>query len=120
MLCAITGMCEEQSVQQGWWSQYGQMPTDDMIDYHGYPPASEDPEIDGYIAVLDCSRIGDRALISINDSVYRVRAFDCLGSDGTLSWWTDNNIIGEIDFYLAEAEDVVGQGGVRATCTWLD
>ncbi len=118
-LCMLlTFICEADGVETGWWSQYAEQPTIDMIWYHGY----EDEDVDGFIAVLDCGRVGEYAWIGINSGIYYVRAFDCLGGwdGGDPVWWYENNLIGEIDYYLAEREGVVGQGGVRAWIIWED
>lgn len=118
LICvAFSFMCQTPD-EEGWWSQYAEQPTLNMIAYHGY----EDEDVDGFIAVLDCDRVGDYAWIGINNGIYRVRAFDCLGGwdGGDPEWWYTNNVIGEIDYYLAEREGVVGQGGVRAWLIWED
>lgn len=104
-------------IQDGWWSQYAEEPTLWQIDYHDY----QDEEVDGFIAVLDCDLVGQYAWIKVNNSPWQyVRAFDCLGSNGNLGWWTENNIIGEIGYYLAEKFGVAGQGGVKARLVWVE
>ena len=105
----------------GWWSQYAEQPTKDQIAYHGYKPvrARLTSRVSGYIATLDCSKVGSFAWIKINDSDWlRVRVFDCLGGDGNPSWWRENRVIGEIDYYLAVQHDVVREGGVKAEIAW--
>lgn len=115
LLASLGATPNESNTQIGWWSQYAENPTLSQIQYHGF----EDEQVDGFVAVLDCDRVGQYAWITINDSPpLHVRVFDCLGTNGNLSWWRENNIIGEIDYYLAEQYDVVGQGGVRASITW--
>jgi hypothetical protein len=109
------GLCETQSVEYGWWSQYDQHPTDMMIAYHGY----EDEDVDGFIAVPDCTRVGQYALIGVNEHVYYVRVFDCLSRHEDLGWWTRNNILGEIGYYIAKDAGVLDRGGVRAWIRWL-
>jgi len=99
----------------GWWLQYAQSPTDAQIWYHGY----EDEQVDGFIAVMDCDRVGSYAWITVNNSSWqRVRVFDCMGRDGNPSWWKENYIIGELGYYLAQEHGVVGRGGVKARIAW--
>lgn len=99
----------------GWWSQYDKRPTDAVIDYRGW----RNEDVDGFIAVPDCKRVGQYAHITINDSDWeRVRVFDCLGAGGDPSWWKENYIIGEIDYYLAREYDVVHKGNVKAEIAW--
>jgi len=72
---------------------------------------------DGYVAVLDCNRIGDTLWIMVNDGRHwqtgelvdggrwqRVLVTDCArrdGADGARSWMADNGILTELDYYTA-------------------
>jgi hypothetical protein len=101
----------EEVVRTGWWSQYDEGPTLAQIEYHGFSIN----DADGFIAVLDCDRVGEYAWIRVNMSDwFKVLVFDCLGANGNLSWWRNNHILGEIDYYTAVKHGVEGQGGVRA------
>jgi hypothetical protein len=101
----------EEVVKTGWWSQYDEGPTLAQMAYHDF--SIDDAE--GFIAVLNCDRVGEYAWIRVNDSDWiRTRVFDCLGSNGNPSWWRNNHILGEIDYYTAVKHGVEGQGGVRA------
>lgn len=116
LMLIVSILSAERPTVKGWWSQYAEAPTNAMIAYHGY----ENEDVDGFIAVIDCTRVGQHAYIRINDSRWLyVRVFDCLGSNGDLSWWHDNNIIGELGYGLAKEYDVVGKGGIRAELQWL-
>lgn len=53
---------------------------------------------DRYIALADCSRIGDYVLIDFGDNTEIALVADCAGvGDGGLSWMIRNNIAGELD-----------------------
>ncbi len=113
MLFVLLGRSVEarEVVQVGWWSQYAERITNAQVAHHGFS-FDEDK---GFIAALDCSLVGEYAWIKVNDSDwFRVRVFDCLGAGGDPSWWRDNHILGEIDYYTAEKHGVAGLGGVRA------
>lgn len=103
---------------KGYWSQFAEQPTKWQIAYHGY----ENEDVDGFIAVMDCDRVGQYADITINGSSQwlRVRVFDCMGRNGDPSWWYDNNIIGEIGYPLAKQFNVVNKGGVRGELIWRE
>jgi len=102
-------------IVSGWWSQYARQPTDIMVAYHGFDWS----DVDGYIAVPDCSRVGQYAYVTVNDGPWeRMQVFDCMGSDGDISWWNEHNIIGELDYYTADRYGVVGRGGVKAALVW--
>lgn len=99
--------------EAGWWSQYAQQPTDIMIEYRGW--TREDAQ--AFIAVPDCTKVGRRAEIWINgNGPEDALVFDCTSIN--LSWWVDNRIIGELDYYTAVRHGVAGQGGVRAELIW--
>ena len=108
-------------IDTGYFSQYGQAPTDGTIAYRqfiGQLPMDMS-EYDGVIAVSDCDLIGEDAWIKINGSRWlRVITFDCAGSAQTVEWMESNNIIGELCFYLAERFAIIGQGGIRGQITF--
>jgi len=102
--------------EAGWWSQYAKTPTDAMIAYRGY---ENETIATGFIAVLDCDKVGQLAWITSNGSPGQpVRVFDCLGAGGDPSWWRENKMVGELDYYLAKEHGVLGKGGVAATIDW--
>lgn len=89
----------------GYLSAYDQTPTDATIDYRINSGEIDNnlDKYDGVIAVLDCNHVGKDALLVVNDNHFLVKIFDCAGiEDGGASWMIDNNIVGEIGFYLRD------------------
>lgn len=71
------------------------------------------PDVDGYVAVMDCSRIGSVVLLRpVGASLWeRFLVTDCAGiADGGRDWMLRNGIVAEIDHATAERWDVVGIG----------
>lgn len=111
----------------GWLSAYGQQPTDATIAYRqeiGDIPNNLSM-YDGVIAVLDCGRIGEEALLRAEGVSLRVMVFDCAGdSDGGYEWMIENNIAAEVGYYLwQEHPHIVGSRGAvkflgRPPKTW--
>lgn len=110
-------------METGWLSQYAQSPTDGTIEFRqqvGQLPDDLD-YLDGLIAVADCDRIGHEALLSIDHGPWlHVAVFDCSGHASTTAWMKDNNIIGELSYYMAVEHGIVGQGGIEGRIVWLD
>lgn len=106
----------------GWLSQYGEAPTVATIAYRqsvGDLPLDLSP-FDGFVAVADCGRIGDTGWLSIRGGpLERIAVFDCAGADGTAQWMDGNNIIAEVDFFMARRHRLnqLG-GGVEAVLFW--
>ena len=124
-LCAISAIaspvCNDHELSSHWFSQYGQEPTDGTMEYRwsvGDMPLDMSL-YDGVIAVEDCSRIGDVAMINIDDRWRRVMAFDCLGRDQS-NWMQEKNIIAELGFYLARKVDIEVGRGVRGFLVWQE
>ena len=71
---------------------------------HGYwftPPPRNWYEAAGYVAVNDCTRVGEMAtLIDPGGREWRVLVADCGGADGGSDFMTRNNIIAELDARL--------------------
>ena len=89
----------------GYLSAYGKMPTDGTIAYRqteGTIPL-DISEFDGVVAVLDCGRIGDVAMMTVGDEVFNVIVFDCAGlADGGWNWMIDGGYLAEIGYYMWE------------------
>lgn len=63
-----------------------------------------------HIALLDCSRVGDRVLVCHKDECVTAQVTDCAGiADGGRDWMLRNNIAGELDYDTALHLDCVGQ-----------
>ena len=99
----------------GFFSLYGQSPTDGTIDYHqnvdGRLPQDMSPYA-GVIAVIDdCSLVGRDAWIRLTDyhtpieywnHWLPVKIFDCGGHQESIeNFFKPNNIIGELGYYIA-------------------
>ncbi len=93
-------------VVSGWASAYEYGVMDATVAYrmeHGYwftPPPRNWYEAAGYVAVNDCTRVGEMAtLIDPGGREWRVLVADCGGpGDGQGSdWMTTNNIVAELD-----------------------
>jgi hypothetical protein len=77
--------------------------------------------IDGFIATADCDRLGDTALLSINDGEWlTVMAADCSGHTSTTEWMRDNNILAEISGELAADHDVVCLCPIDGRLIWIE
>jgi hypothetical protein len=109
---------------EGTWSQYGREPTIDQVYYHAQTTGKlENPfAYDGFIAVLDCARVGQEAIAVIDGrGAYRVFVFDCAArADGTREWMGENAIIGELDYFLARRLGIPPSRGVTGSLYWLE
>lgn len=116
-LGAITTRVEE----RGYLSRYDLVPTAATIQYRkdmGEIPHDLTP-YDGVVAVYDCSRIGDEAVLEANGKEFDVMVFDCAGvADGGAAWMERNNIVAEIGYYMHEKNpDLLGS---YATIAYYD
>jgi hypothetical protein len=97
-------------------SQYGPGIMTNVVEYrrewHQLPPL---PAV-GYIAVDDCSRIGERVWVKHGDDVEPMVVADCAGDDATRRWMRDNNILMEVDYETALRWDAVGRGEPVVMC----
>lgn len=114
-------VCSPKDLRSGYFSQYGQSPTDGTIHYHqnksGKLPQDMSQYV-GVIAVKDCGLVGDDAWIRFTDDRIEdeyaglwlpVKIFDCSGHVETTEWMNENNIIGELGYYLANDLNIYGQ-----------
>ncbi len=89
----------------GYLSAYGQQPTDGTIAYYqelGMIP-QDLSDYDGVVAVFDCWRIGDTAVLTVGDEVFNVIVFDCAGvADGGQDWMINGGYLAEIGYYMWE------------------
>ena len=76
----------------------------------GRLPVAVLPDVDGFVAVSDCSRIGDvlylRPTGQVNWEKYLI--VDCAGSEATRDWMKVGNIVAEVD-----AQTAIRWGTVR-------
>ena len=125
LLCALSAIsspvCADHQLNRQWLSQYAQAPTDGTILYR---QSVGDIPMDmslyaGVIAVEDCSKIGQEAMINVKDQWFRTIAFDCLARN-EYNWMQANNIVAELGYYLARKAGVDVGEGVRGSLIWLD
>lgn len=114
-LLALIGMTSE-----GYASQYSANVMRDTIKARvsmGHIAQDDVRAADVYIAVIDCSRLGEMGWIAVNDNAPEIYiVVDCArrdDGDGTRSWMEQNNIIAELDHRTAVRYGVAGRGGVR-------
>lgn len=76
------------------------------------------PQVDGFVAVSDCSNIGRLLLLRPEGSRKweRFLAADCAGP-GAYEWMLHNNILVEVDYETAARWDTVGRG-IRVEMRW--
>lgn len=103
----------------GYLSAYDKNPTVYTIQYRqevGDIPRDLS-KYDGVIAVLDCGKIGQEAVLAIGEKTLSVIVFDCAGqSDGGHAWMVENNIVAEVGWGIWQAHPhIVGK---RATITY--
>jgi len=76
-----------------------------------YPLPTQLPTTDGYIAVLDCSEIGNIWTLRFPDgTIETFLVIDCAGDTITRNWMRWNNIIGEVNYETALRHNSVGYG----------
>ena len=75
-----------------------------------HPLPIELPPTDGYIAVLDCSQIGNIWHLQHQGVVESFLVVDCAGDLATKQWMLRNNILVEVDHATAERWHTVGHG----------
>ncbi len=124
-LCAISAIaspvCNDHQLSSHWFSQYAQAPTDGTMEYRW---SVGDIPLDmslysGVIAVEDCKRIGQEAMINIKNRWFRTIVFDCLARN-EYNWMQEKNIIAELGFYLARKAGVDVGEGVKGNLVWLE
>ena len=124
-LCAISAIaspvCNDHQIDKQWFSQYAQAPTDGTIIYR---QSVGDIPMDmslyaGVIAVEDCRRMGQEAMINVKGQWFRTMIFDCLARN-EYNWMQANNIVAELGYYLARKAGVDVGEGVKGSLTWLD
>lgn len=110
----------------GFLSQYDQGPTDGTLYYRIHESKEVmDYDYDGYLAVADCSRIGDEAILEIEYDDYDsgplwIAILDCAGHKSTTDWFNEAGIIGEVDYYTALEHGFLDRGNVTGTLSWLE
>lgn len=124
LLCAMSAIaspvCADHQIERQWFSQYAQAPTDGTIAYrHSVGDIPMDMSLyAGVIAVEDCSRIGQEAMVNVKGQWFRTIVFDCLARN-EYNWMQANNIVAELGYYLARKAGVDVGEGVRGSLIWL-
>lgn len=70
------------------------------------------PQVEGYLAVENCSRIGENVWID----QLKFLITDCSGSLQTSQWMWNNNILGEVDYETALRWGTIGRGIKKEVC----
>lgn len=134
---ALQVVCTRQDarIEEGFFSFYEQAPTDATIAYHQQQSQKLPHDLSDYAGAVayaaDCSTVGRDAWLQLTDerlyASYRsewlkVIIFDCGGHQESIdNFFKANNIIGELDFYLAEASGAYAlQGGVAGNFSFDD
>jgi hypothetical protein len=70
-----------------------------------------DSGFDGYIALLDCSRVGDIVMVCFHNGKCKpMLVADCAGiADGGAAWMINGGYAGEVDYRTAIEEGCVGK-----------
>lgn len=88
--------------ESGYISAYDRAPTDATIatrQQWGQLPFDLSPYA-ALVAVRDCRRIGETAVLETVEGQFTVLVFDCAGiEDGGLAWMIRGNFIAEVDWY---------------------
>lgn len=66
------------------------------------PPPHDWYTAHGYVAAMDCSRVGEMATMLVGSREYRVLIADCAGDDGPPDRFEKMNVILEMDWRLWE------------------
>lgn len=124
--------CHPRDALSGYFSHYTQSPTDGTIAYHqevsSLLPHDMAP-YKGVVAVADCSLVGQDAWIWITDQRAApgytrtwlfVKVFDCSGHASTTMWMNQNNIVGELGYYLVRDIGLLHQGGIEGEIVFQD
>jgi len=92
----------------GWASQYA---PGVIQQRYGHLPAQL-PEVAGYVAVVECDRLGELLYIRPEGSVVweLFLVTDCSGHAATTAWMRNNNIPVEVDHETARRWGTVGRG----------
>lgn len=108
-------------VEYGTFSQYNRGPTDSQIWYHTTVTGLLKPGkgYQGFIAVVDCDRVGHDAWIRVGKSGWlKVFVFDCSGHVSTTRWMLDNDIPAELGWYLVEKLGLPHGVGIPGAITY--
>ena len=121
LLIALAVLASSAECEHGTLSYYAAAPTRAVIANRSVPwrtahtlPANH-ADYDGYIAVLDCDRIGEVVDVRWNGHTARLVIFDCAGDAATRAWMRSGNVIGEVSFDVAKRWRVIGRGMRNAT-----
>ena len=81
-------------------------------------PERVDASVDGYIATVECKRVGETLTLRVNGRSYRVRVADCATSAPVGRWPTKGGAIwlGDIEKRLWEAARLPGRPAGVVLC----
>lgn len=97
----------------GFLSAYDETPTVATIEYdqeNGFIPYDLS-KYDGVVAVIDCFRVGQDAILTVGSEEFYVLVFDCAGKgDGGWNWMIRNAYLAEVGYYMRiKYPHIVGQ-----------
>jgi len=101
----------------GTVSQYAPGVMESVIAYRqthptAYTPPNPLPEVDGFVAALDCGDLGETWYFRYDGAVESFLVVDCAGDAATRDWMRRNGIIAEVDGETARRWGVVGVGAL--------
>jgi len=105
-LLSLAPTRDTQTIEYGYASAYAPGVFRDVVYYrleHGLwrnIPPSRWIYADGYVAAMDCSRVGEMATMWVDGHAYDVLIADCAGDDGHPDRFTDMGVILEMDWEL--------------------
>lgn len=105
-ICAALFLGSNCTINEGWSSRYDETPMMATIELRQeWEQLPLDlSAYDGFAAVADCGRIGSETWIApAGGEFHRILIVDCAGAASTYAWMTDNDILVEIDPWLAAA-----------------
>lgn len=90
----------------GWASAYAPGVMESVVAYRmtndiwRIDPPADWYQVHGYIAAMDCARVGEVTTLTVAGRHYRVLIADCAGDDGPPDRFSRDNIIAELDARL--------------------
>ncbi len=114
LLLSLTPPRDTQEIEYGYASAYAPGVFREVV-YHRLEnrlwrniPPSRWIYADGYVAVMDCSRVGEMAVMVVDEQRYDVLIADCAGADGPIDRFEKMGVILEMDWELWERHKAHG------------
>jgi len=113
-LLSLAPTRDTQTIEYGYASAYAEGVMDATVRYRldndvwRVPPPHHWYTAHGYIAAMDCSRVGEMATMVVEGRRYRVLIADCAGDDGHPDRFADMGVILEMNWELWEKHKTHG------------